>query len=118
MLEKIQDTEWLPNFIKIFIPAFVGVGIKIAIEMKKDKTKVSLINVILSMFIGIGGAWLLSGFIEESCSAHYVSPAIALVAIISDKIGEFLIYKFNIDTFLTALINNLFLALSGKNQNN
>jgi len=112
MLEKIQGTDWLPTFIKIFIPAFVGVGIKIAIEMKKDKTKVSLINIVLSMFIGISGAWLLSGMIEDICALHYVPAVIALVAIISDKIGEFIIYKLNIDVFLTALVNNAFIFVS------
>lgn len=112
MQDKIDQIEWLPNFIKIFIPAFIGVGIKISIEMKKDKTKISFVNIMLSMFIGIGGAWLTAGLIEDVCTPNYVAPMIAVMAIISDKIGEFLIYKFNVDIFLTALFNNLFTAIS------
>lgn len=108
MPEKIANNEILQFIMKIIIPALFGVGIKIAIEMKKDKTKVSFLNVCLSMFIGVAGAYLSSGLIEKTFSYEYHSIAIAFIAIISDKIAEYVIYKLDIDTFLTAFFNGLF----------
>ncbi len=90
---------------KIIFPAFLAVGIKLAIEMKKNKTKTSWLNVILSLLIGVGGAYISSDIILDSVDSKWVSVIIAIVAIISDKIGEFLIFKFNVDGFLTAFVD-------------
>lgn len=108
MPERILQSDACQFIIKILFPAFVGVGIRLAIEMKKNNTRLSLLNVCLSMTIGVGGAYLSSGAVQKLISPDYVSAVIGIVAIISDKIGEFLIYKFNIDTFLTALVNGFF----------
>jgi len=108
MPTRILESDLLQFILKIMFPAFIGVGMKIAIEMKKDKTKVSIFNVCLSMFVGVGGAYLSSGIVQSEIPLQYQSVAIAFVAIISDKIAEFVIYKLNIDTFLTALFNGLF----------
>jgi len=37
---------------------------------------------------------------------------IALIAITSEKIGDFIIYKLNIDMFLTAIVDGFFEYLS------
>lgn len=108
MPEKFTQNEIYLFFIKIIFPAFVAVGVKIAIEMKKNNTKLSFLNVGLSMTIGVGGAYISSGIVQKLIDSNYIPAVIAVVAIISDKIGEFLIYKLNIDTFLTALINGFF----------
>lgn len=108
MIEKFSDNEVVQFFLKILFPAFLGVGVKIAIEMRKDRTKISLINVCLSLFIGVSGAYLFSGLIQESFEVKFHSIVIAFVAIISDKVAEYIIYKWNIDTFLTAFFNGLF----------
>ncbi len=76
--------------------------------MKKTNNKVSLINVVLSMITGVGGAWLLSGPIQEYCSETYLPAGIALVAIISDKIAEFIMYKFKFDVFILSGIDSFF----------
>jgi len=99
---------------KIILPAFIAVGIKIAIEMKRTSKKVSWLNVILSLLIGVGGAYVSSDIIIQSVDLKYISIIIALVAIISDKIGEFLIYKFNVDGFLTAFADMLITSLTKK----
>lgn len=112
MQEKFLESEITQFFVKIIIPAILGVGMKIAIEMKKDKSKISFTNIVLSMFIGVAGAYISSGLIESEFGVKYHAIAIAFVAIISDKIGEYIIYKLNIDGFLTAFFNNMFDMIS------
>lgn len=108
MPDRLLQNELYQFFIKILFPAFLAVGVKIAIEMKKTKSKVTLLNVMLSLLIGVGGAYLSSSWVLATFDKEYISIIIALIAILSDKIGEFLIYKMNIDIFLTAVIDGFF----------
>lgn len=108
MPEKFINNEYAQFFIKIIIPAILGVGMKIAIEMKKNKAKISFINVCLSMFVGVAGAYISSGLIQSELDTKYQSIAIAFIAIISDKVAEYIIYRLNIDSMLTAFFNNCF----------
>ncbi|APZ82899.1 hypothetical protein [Flavobacterium phage FL-1] len=109
MPEKVINSEFYQFFIKILFPAFLAVGLKIAIEMKKTKTKVSILNIFLSIIIGVGGAVLTSGAIQAYFSKDVGVPiVIGLVAILSEKIGEFIIYKLNVDIFLTAATEAFF----------
>lgn len=108
MPERFVNNEYTQFVVKIIIPAVLGVGMKIAIEMKKDKTKISFMNIALSMFVGVAGAYICSGLIETEFGVKYQSILIAFIAIISDKIAEYIIYKLNIDGFLTALFNGFF----------
>jgi len=112
MPEKFINSEYTQFFVKIIIPAILGVGMKIAIEMKKDKTKISLANICLSMFVGVAGAYISSGLIQSEFEKDKQSMAIAFVAIISDKIAEYIIYRLNIDGFLTAFFNGFFDMIS------
>lgn len=108
MPEKFANNEIYIFITKIIFPAFLAVGVKLAIEMKKNKTKISFFNIALSMLIGVGGAYISSGLVQKNCDAEYIPVVIALIAITSEKIGEFLIYKMNIDLFLTAIIDTFF----------
>lgn len=112
MPERFVNNEYTQFFVKIIVPAVLGVGMKIAIEMKKDKTKISFTNIALSMFVGVAGAYICSGLIRTEFDKEYQSIVIAFVAIISDKIAEYLIYKLNIDGFLTAFFNGIFDMIS------
>ena len=103
MPDKIMNSEFYAYLLKIIFPAFLAVGVKIAIEVKKNKTRVSFMNVILSMIIGVGSAHLSSDYVLTTFEQSKVSMVIAVIAITSEKIGEFLIYKFNVDAFLTAI---------------
>jgi hypothetical protein len=76
--------------------------------------KTSLLNVLLSLLIGIGGAYISSDVILDTFQAKYISIVIAIVAIISDKIGEWLIFKFKVDIFLTSLVEVFISALKQK----
>lgn len=108
MPEKYTNNEFYIFLTKIIFPAFLAVGVKLAIEMRKNKTKISFFNIFLSMIIGVGGAYLSSGLVEKYCDIETIPIVIALIAITSEKIGEFLIYKMNIDLFLTALVDTFF----------
>ena len=108
MPEKILQSEIYIFFTKIIIPACVAVGVKLAIEMKTNKMKASFFNASLSIIIGVGGAYLCSGIIQKECSPEKVPAVVALVAILSEKIGQWILYKMNIDNFLTALADVCF----------
>lgn len=108
MPEKYLQSELYIFFTKIIIPAFVAVGVKVAIEMKTNKVKTSIFNVILSVVIGVGSAYLSSGIIQKECSLEYVPVVVGLVAIMAEKIGQWIIYKLNLDNFLTALADMCF----------
>lgn len=100
MAERIKQ-EVIEAFFKIFLPAIVAVSVKIAIEMNKRKMTVQ--RAILSMVWGIGMAWLFSGVIGKLFSNEVQPIIIALIAISSEKVAEYVIYKFNIDEFLDGL---------------
>ena len=84
---------------EILFTAFLAVGVKIAIEMKRTKSKISILSILLSMIIGVGTSYLTSGLVIKHFSNEWLTIVIAVVAILSEKIGEFLIYKFNVDVF-------------------
>lgn len=77
-------------------------------------------NILLSMIIGVGSAYLSSDFVLTSFGQNQVSIVIAVIAITSEKIGEFLIYKLNIDVFLTVVFDGFFeyigKVIAAKNQ--
>lgn len=90
---------------EILFTAFLAVGVKIAIEMKRKKSKISILSIVLSMIIGVGTAYITSGLVINHFSNEWLTIVIAVVAILSEKIGEFLIYKFNVDVFLSAIVD-------------
>lgn len=108
MPEKFTNNEFYIFLTKFIFPAFLAVGVKLAIEMRKNKTRISFFNITLSMLIGVSGAYFSSGLVQKNCDEEYIPIVIALIAITSEKIGEFIIYKMNIDVFLTAVIDTFF----------
>lgn len=100
MIEK-EPNIWveLNTFlIKILIPAVVGISIKLATQIKKEK--MTFFRVILSFITGIGCAYFVYPFLGDT---KYMPLIIGIVSISGEKIMEFVIYKWNIDFFLTSL---------------
>ena len=60
------------------------------------------------MIIGVGSAYISSGIVQKEVSIEYIPMVIALIAMTAEKIGQWVIYKLNVDNFLTALSNMIF----------
>lgn len=97
--------EFLTLFIKIILPAIIAVGIKIAVQMKNSK--VTVLSAVTSLVIGVGFAVLSAGVIRQSIPEVWQPVVIAVIAIVGEKIGYWLIYKFNFDKIGEAIINTL-----------
>ena len=101
MIEKETGLWYELNafFVKIAVPAMVGISIKLATQVKKEK--MTFIRVVLSFITGIGCAYFVYPFLNDT---KYMPLIIGVVSISGEKIMEFLIYKWNIDYFLTSLM--------------
>lgn len=104
-MEEIQE-EMRTLWAKVLIPAFVAVSIKIAVTSRKNK--MTIFNVIASIVTGVGSAYLFSGLILSNFSPDFVPLMIALVTISGEKIGNWLIFKLNIDSLVEALIEKYY----------
>lgn len=104
MPDKLVQQEYSELVTKILIPAFITVAIGVAVEMKNDKSKVSLLSVILSLIIGLGVAYLFSGFILEKFKGGNILLVAGLITSISEKLAKYFMNRLNIDIFLTALV--------------
>ena len=103
MPDKLVQQEYSELVTKILLPAFITVAVGVAVEMKNNRHKVSVLSVILSIVIGLGVAYLFSGVILENCKGGNIIIFAGLVTSLSEKIFKFFMYKFNIDIFLTAI---------------
>ena len=90
--------------LNVLIPAIIGISLKIAIMIRKNK--LPLICIILSFVTGICSVLIFRDFVtnEANVPADYQPICIAIIAISGDKIGEFLVYSLKIDTFLESII--------------
>lgn len=108
MPEKLVQEEFSELFIKILFPAFLTVAVGVAIEMKNDKSKVSVFSASLSFVIGVFGAYIFSGIILENLKGGSATLAVSAVTLLTEKIAKFIMYKFNIDVFLSAIVDIAF----------
>jgi Na+-transporting NADH:ubiquinone oxidoreductase subunit NqrD len=103
MPDRIINTDLYQFITKVLIPAFVGISLKLAVQMKR--TKLSFLNVSLSFVTGISAAWMFNSLIKLYVPSDYQAVSIAIIAISGEKIGEFLVYKFRVDDFLAAILD-------------
>jgi|TARA_R110000822_G_scaffold137847_1_gene275333 hypothetical protein len=87
-------------FFKIFIPAFIAISIKIATQIKKEKMNFG--RIVISFIVGIGCAYFVFPFVE----GKWTPLIVGVVAMSGEKISEFIIYKWDVDTVLKTLISN------------
>jgi len=106
-MEEINSAwiEMKAFFLKILMPALVAVSIKIAIQSKSKQ--VTVLQIIISFVTGIGSAYLFSGLILDTFSENYVPLYIAIVAISGEKIGQWLVYKLNVESILEGIVSKL-----------
>jgi len=97
-------SEEIYQFImKVIAPAIIGISFKVAVQMKREK--ISFIGVTLSFVIGIASAVLSAPFINENVPAIYRSMTLAIIAISGEKVGDWIIYKMELDKFLSGILN-------------
>ena len=107
MIEKEPGLfdEMYNFFLKIFIPAFIALSIKIATQVKREK--MTFTRVVMSFVVGIGCAYFVYPFVDSNLSSEYVPLLVGVVSISGEKIAEYLIYKWDVDIFLGALIDTI-----------
>lgn len=88
---------------KIILPALVAISIKLAIESKS--MKMNWFNIVTSFVTGIGSAYLFSDIVLTTVAPEYTTAAIACIAISGEKIGYWLVYKFNVENILENLLD-------------
>jgi hypothetical protein len=103
MPDKLVQQEFSELFIKILFPAFLTVAVGVAIEMKNDRTKVSILNAFLSFVIGVSGAYLASGFIAENYQGGKFTIIVCTVTLLTEKTVKFMMNELKVDVFLTAV---------------
>ncbi len=69
------------------------------------RTRLSFLNVLLSFITGIATAIMFSDLVKLHVPQDYQSVCIAILAISGEKIGDWLVYKFRVDDFLTAVFD-------------
>lgn len=100
-METGGDGEVKGFFTKMIISAIVGVSIRLAIVSRKRP--LTILQVLTSFITGVGFAYLFSDYIMSEVDQKYWSAVISLVAISGDKIGNYLIYRFNVDSILKSI---------------
>jgi hypothetical protein len=91
--------------VKIFIPATIAISIKVAMQIKKEKTKLSAI--VFSFIIGLGCAYFVYPFIDSNLiKDSYMPLMVGLVAMSGEKIAEYFIYKWDVGRIIDVLIDN------------
>lgn len=86
-----QEFEILLTKLALLMPAFIAVMLKLAVEAKRNKLKI--FNAFVSVFVGVGTAYLSSPFILKHTSNETYPIIIGFVAISSDKFFEWFLMK-------------------------
>lgn len=110
---------WLDEIItfitKAFIvTSFIAVTIKVAIQM--DREKMTLKKIMWAYITGIGFTMLLYPLIHEYVEESWKVPIAGLVAISGEKIGVYLVYKFNFEIFITSFLDLLLSKFKNKKE--
>jgi hypothetical protein len=98
-MERIPH-ELKDLLVKIIIPSLVAVSIQLAVKIKKQK--ISFFNAFLSAVIGVGCAYLSSGWVLSSFED--ATLPIACITVIGEKVAYWLIYQFNFDVVGDSII--------------
>lgn len=108
MIEKL-DEGFKYFILKLAIPALVAMAVKLA--FMAQKIKLSYVIIVLNLITGVGMVYLCSDLLIMYCSPHLLTIMSAVVAMTSEKIAYYLIYKFRIDTFISAFFDTLLARL-------
>jgi len=104
MMEKL-DEEARTFLAKVIIPALVAISVKLALQSKRQK--VSLMNVVTSIIIGIGSAYLSSDWVLDNFGHGSVPIVIGTITITSEKIGYWLLDRFDVGGMIDAFMGTI-----------
>ena len=104
MTEKL-DEGFRYLITKLIIPAIVVITVKLAFIAQK--MKLSKVVVVTNLVMGVGTVYLCSDLLIMYFNPHLLTVMSALIAMSSEKICHYLIYKFKIDAFISAFINTM-----------
>lgn len=96
MIDEWKEIKAL--FIKILLPALMGLSVKLAILSRKENITVK--QVIISFVCGIGSAYLFAPLIMDDIKEHWQPLAIAIVTISGEKIGSYALFKINAERLI------------------
>ena len=88
--------------LKILVPAWIGVTIKLATMIGREK--LTWVKVAASYTTGLGSAYLCGSYVLEAFSTNTASLVIATIAIGSEKITEYLMYKLDLKEVIDPII--------------
>lgn len=83
---------------KTVLPALIAVSVGIAVKMQKKR--ITVLNAIGSYVIGVGFAFICGFWIHENFSQGTATLLIGAVAITSEKIGHWIMFKLEVDGLL------------------
>ncbi len=98
---NVKD-EFINVVIKVILPATIGISIKLAVQAQKQK--ITFLRIVLSFITGVGASYISYPIVINNSAKDYIPLLISVIAISSEKIAEYLIYKFNIDYFIGSII--------------
>jgi hypothetical protein len=110
-LKDLPDEFW--NFIIKTLPfSLAALAISVSVQIKNKTANV--INVCLSIIIGVSVAWITGGFINSHFSVSTAPIIIGIVTIAGEKVGYWLVYKFNFDLVGQAIIEYIIRIIKRK----
>ena len=112
MKKTFLESEFGQYIIKVIIIGLSAITIKLAVDIKNKKVRISWINIILSFIIGVGGAIASGGVIVAYTDKEFHYPLIGLFSILTENIVRFFSERFNVDIFLIAVTENILQGIS------
>ena len=98
----MSDAENGSLIIKTIITAIMASGVGLAVK-KLSGRKITLLTAVLSMFIGVSVAYVFHDLIYSNVDKDWRIVVISLLSISGEKIGNYLIFQFNVNIILDAI---------------
>lgn len=100
----LETKNEIYNFIfKALIPALVAVSLGLAVKAKTQR--LTMKRVFISYITGVGVSYFAYPLIGYQYFGDFYGAVIGVIALTSEKIMEFLLFRFNVDLFLGSLID-------------
>lgn len=96
-------SEIIETFLKIAPIVFVAVTLKVIATYKKKK--LTIMSFLISYIMGLFVVFLLNDLIEQYLSGSWYVATIGTIAIISEKLMEYLVFNFEIGIYLNKILD-------------